>query len=311
MIFPEPVRFATDLPLPGAGRTADRWAAFAELASEDVVAVRLAEGDADARAILAELHGPAPADDELWAVWASRPPGQRLMAIYGAGGWTISGRMPYCSGATLAAKALVVADAEDGTRLFAVALSDPGAVPVEGSWPAVGMAASESLDVTFDEVAAIPVGGPEGYVHRPGFWYGGMGVAACWYGGAVGVARTLAVAAGARDVGPAALAHLGAVDVQLAAAKALLDEAAAAVDADPKDLRGTAQFRAQRLRAFMADMAADVVTRVGRALGAGPLCHDERHARRVADLSVYLRQHHAERDLEAIGRDLAKNGPAW
>jgi hypothetical protein len=32
------------------------------------------------------------------------------------------------------------------------------------------------------------------------------------------------------------------------------------------------------------------------------LCHDERHARAVADLTVYLRQHHAEADLAELGR---------
>ena len=32
-----------------------------------------------------------------------------------------------------------------------------------------------------------------------------------------------------------------------------------------------------------------------------PLTSDETHARRVADLGVYVRQHHAERDLAAIG----------
>ena len=300
-----------DLPLPGSGRTGARWHAFAALAARDVVAVRLAEGDADARAILSELEGPEPGADEQWAVWAARPPGLRLTAATEADGWALTGRMPYCSGATSASRALVVADAPDGTRLFAVSLGQDGVSPVPGTWPAVGMAGSDSLDVDFLGAEAVPVGAPGRYVERPGFWYGGMGVAACWYGGAVGIARTLADAAQQRDIGPAALAHLGAIDVELAAGQALLDEAAAGVDAAPRDPLGTAQLRAQRLRAFVADMAADVITRVGRALGAGPLCHDEAHAHRVADLSVYLRQHHAEKDLEAIGRDLAKNGTTW
>ena len=306
-----PFSLPTDLPLPGSGQTAERWRAFARLAQEDLVAVRLAEGDADARAILAELGGPLAGAPEQWAVWAARPPGQRLSAESRAGGWRITGRMPYCSGATSATHALVVADATDGTRLFAVALEQSGITPVPGTWLAVGMAASDSLDVEFHDSDAMPVGLPGQYVDRPGFWYGGMGVAACWYGGAVGVARALADAAQQRDVGPAALVHLGAIDVELAAGQALLDEAAATVDAAPSDPHGTAQLRAQRLRAFVADVAADVVTRVGRALGAGPLCHDEAHARRVADLSVYLRQHHAEKDLETIGRDIAKNGTTW
>ncbi|HEY2199001.1 MAG TPA: acyl-CoA dehydrogenase, partial [Mycobacterium sp.] len=33
----------------------------------------------------------------------------------------------------------------------------------------------------------------------------------------------------------------------------------------------------------------------------GPLCLDEQHARAVADLTVYVRQSHAERDLAALG----------
>jgi alkylation response protein AidB-like acyl-CoA dehydrogenase len=306
-----PVLFPPDLPLPGSGRTAVRWAAFAELAASDLVAVRLAEGDADARAILAELDGPTPETQHQWAVWAARPPGQRVAAEQHDDSWRLTGRMPYCSGASTVDRALVVADAADGTRLFVVAMDRPGATPVDGTWHAVGMAASDSLDVQFAEAAAIPVGGPGDYVNRPGFWYGGMGVAACWYGGAVGVARTLAAAAQQRDLGASALAHLGAVDVLLSAGRSMLDEAAAATDAAPADPQGMAQLRAQRLRAFIADSAAEVVTRVGRALGAGPLCHDGDHARRVADLSVYLRQHHAERDLESIGADLAKNGPSW
>ena len=51
--------------------------------------------------------------------------------------------------------------------------------------------------------------------------------------------------------------------------------------------------------------------RAGRALGAGPLCHDAGHSRRVADLTVYLRQHHAERNLAELGAAVAERGTAW
>ena len=44
-----------DLPLPGGGRTRERWAVLADLAGEDLSLARLAEGHADALAILAEL----------------------------------------------------------------------------------------------------------------------------------------------------------------------------------------------------------------------------------------------------------------
>ncbi len=77
------------------------------------------------------------------------------------------------------------------------------------------MAGSDTLDVGFADIPAEPVGGPGGYTDRPGFAHGGAGVAACWYGGARGVGRTLLAAAAKRDIGPHALAHLGAVDIAL------------------------------------------------------------------------------------------------
>ncbi len=39
--------------------------------------------------------------------------------------------------------------------------------------------------------------------------------------------------------------------------------------------------------------------------GPAPLTVDRSHAQRVADLQVYVRQHHAERDLARIGADIA------
>jgi hypothetical protein len=46
----------------------------------------------------------------------------------------------------------------------------------------------------------------------------------------------------------------------------------------------------------------ETIVRTGRALGPGPLVLDAEHARRVADLAIYIRQSHAERDLAALGR---------
>jgi hypothetical protein len=58
--------------------------------------------------------------------------------------------------------------------------------------------------------------------------------------------------------------------------------------------------------------ATEVADRTGRALGAGPLATDVEHGRRVADLALYLRQSHAERDLEELGRgSLDDRGFPW
>jgi hypothetical protein len=157
-----------DVPLPGSGSTRERWAAFADLAEEDLSLARLGEGHAVAVALLAELDGP-----------------------------------------------------------------------------------------------------PGGYTDRPGFSHGGAGVAACWHGGARGVAR----------------APLGAMGIAL---------------------------RSLRVRALTEAAATDVLASTGRARGAGSLGHDEAHSRAVADLTVYLRQHHAERDLARVGElVVATRGADW
>ena len=43
---------------------------------------------------------------------------------------------------------------------------------------------------------------------------------------------------------------------------------------------------------------------VDHALGPAPLTQEEPYARRVADLRVYVRQHHAERDDATLGARL-------
>ncbi len=295
---------ALDLPLPGQGRTAERWLALAELSATDLVLGRLAEAHTDAVAVLAELDGPPAVG--LWGVWAAEPPGARVEAVPDGDGWLLTGRKPWCSGARVLDAALVTAHAPDGRRLFAVDLART--TPVEGTWAAVGMAASGSLSVDLDAAPAVAVGGPRAYLDRPGFWHGGAGVAACWYGGALGAARVLLAAARQREVGPHALAHLGAVDTLVAGLRAHLLAAAAEVDADPAG--PGAQQRAGRLRAHVEAAATEVLDRVGRALGAAPLCLDPVQAQRAADLPVYLRQSHAERDLAALG-ELAVAGSTW
>ena len=298
-----------DLPLPGSGRTRERWSAFAGLAERDLSLARLAEGHADAAAILAELGGGGLAAGSRWGVWAAQPPGPGLTARRAGDGWRVDGVKQYCSGARSCTHAVITASAPDGNRLFAVSTQD--LVPIEGTWPATGMAGSDTLDVRFADVPAEPIGEVGSYTNRPGFAHGGIGVAACWYGGARAIGRTLAATAAKRDVGPHALAHLGAVDIALGTARSALDLAARDIDADPLDHKSAGPLLALRVRALVEMTATEVMYRVGRALGAGPLCHDEAHSRRVADLTVYLRQHHAERNLAELGALVAENGAAW
>ena len=91
-------------------------------------------------------------------------------------------------------------------------------------------------------------------------------------------------------------------DAALAAGDAILGAAALHIDTDPFDRTGAAQLLARRARTVVEHAAEEAITRTGRALGPGPLCQDGRHAQRVADLTIYIRQSHAERDLAELGR---------
>jgi alkylation response protein AidB-like acyl-CoA dehydrogenase len=292
-----------ELPLPASGRTAERWQRLATLAEDDVVAARIAEAHVDAVAILHELGGKPPDPGQLWGVWAAEGPDAVLKATNVKGGFTLSGTKVWCSGAGFCTHALVTARLDDGTRgLFAVTTTDPAVKALPSTWWNAGMAGSDTWSVLFTNAHAVAVGEPGEYLSRPGFWHGAIGVAACWLGGARRVADPLYRCAASKSADAYSLAHLGAVDAALAASDAILAAAAIQVDADPFDRSNTAQLLARRTRTVVEHAVDEAITRTGRALGPGPLCQDGRHAQRVADLSIYIRQSHAERDLAELGQ---------
>jgi len=312
---------AGDLPLPGRGRTPERFAALRALARWDVVVGRLVEAHADALAILADLDGagdpagpaagpavdPAAAAGQWWGVWAAEPPGAGVLAERDdEGTWTLTGVKPWCSGSGMCTHALVTAATPAGERrLFAVSLAAPGVLPAADHWHTAAMAGSGTHPVAFDQVPARAVGRPLAYLERPGFWHGAVGVAACWLGGADGVLDRLVAAGADGRLDPHGLAHLGAAAAAVHAAGAELEAAAERFDADPADTAGRVRLIALRVRAVVERAAAEVVERTGRALGPAPLAMEPAHARRVADLQLYLRQSHAERDLAELGRLVA------
>ena len=292
-----------DLPLPGSGATARRWQRLSALAQEDLVAARVAQSHIDAVAILDELGGKPVQAGQLWGVWDVEDPEATVTATPTDDGTvTLSGTKTWCAGASFCTHALVTAQGHDGAdSLFAVSLWDSTVRGLPSEWTNPGMVGSDTRAVKFSNTAAVPVGEPGQYWNRPGFWHGTIEAAACWFGGAREVARPLYEHC-ARDGADAhALAHLGAVDAALAAAEAMLSVSAAQIDADPFDRAGQGELLARRVRAVVETAVDETITRVGRALGPAPLCRSEFHARRVTDLSIYVRQSQAERDLAALG----------
>ena len=297
-------RWGRRLPTPGAGRTAHLWAALATLGAVDLTVARVVEPHLDALAILAEPRA------GTWGVWAAEGPGVRLRADPTPDGCALTGRKPWCSLAADLSHALVTAWVDDERRqLFAVDLRQSGVTPVDAPWVARGLPAVRSTPVDFDGVAATPVGDPGWYLRRDGFAWGGMGVAAIWYGAGVGIARRLWCQAAGRELDQIGQLFLGQVDAALTAASSVLLAAAEAVDAGAIDGESGA-LAALRVRQVVADAAETVLLAADHALGPAPLTAEDEHAGRVADLRVYLRQHHAERDTAALGR-LVSGASPW
>lgn len=296
----------------GAEATAvETWAVLSETAAGDVAAARVLEPHLDALGILAEaaragfaprLEAIGAGDEAGWGVFAAEAAGMRLVAEQGDEGWMLRGTKPWCSLAAYLSHALVTAwVSADERRLFAVDLRDPRVTPRPGPWHSRGLARIASAPVDFDGAPAVEVGEAGWYLSRPGFARGGIGVAACWWGAVVPLRTALLEAASTPRADQLAAVHLARADTALWASRAVLVDAARAIDGGTGEPQGVL---AARTRAIVADAAETVLRESDRALGPLPLVADEAHARRVADARIYLRQHHADRDLARLGRTL-------
>lgn len=298
------------LPLPGHGRTLERWRALARVAGCDLGLAKLYEGHTDARAILAECGAAQHAHDGIWGMWAAEPPDAKAYIVARHGERVqLQGRKAWCSGALQIDRALLTAWENDQPQLVAIELSHPSQRIQAEQWQAVGMASTASVTVEFDNSPGLAIGTPGQYLSRPGFWQGGAGIAACWYGAAEALAGYLREHCNKPRPDPHADAHLGAVDAALYGARAALRECAAWIDQHPQD---DASFEVRRTRAQIEQAVEQVIQHVGRALGATPFCRSSHFARLSADLPVYLRQSHAERDLAELGQQVTSTPTgAW
>jgi len=295
------------LVLPGDGQILLRWQALAAVAAHDLSLTKLYEGHTDALAILAEAGVTPPVADSRWGVWCAEPP-QARVEVRAAGSEgsqevKLSGIKAWCSGARVLTHAILSGWNEQGQPcLVAVDLYQPGIVISDEGWHAVGMANTMSVNVQFNEAHGIAVGSPGFYTRRPGFWHGAAGIAACWYGAAAQLVHYLREHLTARN-DPHALAHLGRADMALNLAACALRAAAQEIDAAPL---GDSYHSAMRVRLGCEWAATQVMQALGQALGAAPYCRDPWSSRMLADLPVFLRQSHAERDLAALGRFCAE-----
>ena len=251
---------------------------------------RLVEAHLDAVLILDEA-GLAPQADALYGVWASRGDVERDHDH-------ISGPKPFCSGLGVVDRALVSGtDPGGGPQLLldvAVGDQQDGVEHVHSTWATDALADTATGTCRFlAHPVDTVVGEPGWYLSRPGFWSGALRPAACWAGAALGLVDE-AVAMG-KDAGPHRLAHIGALHAAGEAMTAVLHRAA-------QHRGGPGQLEALAARHTVERQAAEVLDRIGRAFGPRPYVGDAAFAQRAADLHLYLRQDHAEGDLEAVGR---------
>ncbi|MEO6677823.1 MAG: acyl-CoA dehydrogenase family protein, partial [Pseudomonas sp.] len=160
------------LPLPGSGRTLERFQRLAEVGGHDLGLCKLYEGHTDALAIIQQLGG-SPTPASTWGMWAAEPPQAKVRLSPSGHLVLLNGRKAWCSGAAVLSHALLTAwDEQDRQQLVAVALDQPGVNVTADGWHAVGMGATGSVEVMFEGAEAQAIGNPGDYLQRPGFWQG-------------------------------------------------------------------------------------------------------------------------------------------
>lgn len=275
----------------------------------DIPGARLAEGHVDALRIL-DQAGREPVAGALYGVWASRSRGGGLTSLPGddAAHLGLTGTVPFASGAGLIGRALVTVTAEDGRSLLVDA-------PVadwpydENGWHTTAMADSRSFTVTVQDrqVSTQDQVGPAGfYLDRPAFFPGGVGVAAVWAGAAAQVAdRLVTFLEAGPEPGPVVAGHLGRIRMELvtigaaiAAAGGRLSVVLGADDPDP----GECRLLSTEVRAVVGAAVRRLLDTARAVAGPTGLAQEPGLGDAIADLDLYVRQQHADRDAESLGR---------
>jgi alkylation response protein AidB-like acyl-CoA dehydrogenase len=292
------------MPAPGQGETAARHLRLMALGREDLELARLAEAHWDAIAILGEANREYESG-AIYGVWASETPGEQLVLNPVGSSFVLSGTKRFCSGTGILTNALVIVS-EPQHFLLDIKLPPEGNGICfdETDWKTDAFDSIHTAKTTFNELPIHKdqiVGPPRWYLDRVGFWWGACGPAACWAGGGQALAD-YALRQLRQDAH--SLAHLGAMQAAVWELRSCLIQAGHNIDGNEDNTTATARILALTLRHLVEQACTDILRRFARAYGPRPLISDEKISRLYHELDLYLRQSHAERDLEALGRDL-------
>ncbi|MCL7945399.1 hypothetical protein [Marinobacter sp. ATCH36] len=290
------------VPPMGEGDSIARLRFLTLVARRDLSLARLIEGHLDATQILREAQRTADST-KLYAIWASGGPSDTTKITGEPMAGELKGSKNFCSGSDIVDHALLHVNASD--QLIELDMRSVASRErlkfEEGQWKSAAFSQTHTWTVTFDSLPitrANLVGECKWYFERPGFCLGALAPAACWAGGAMGLVdavrdRTL------KD--GHARAHLGAMVAATCSMQSMLSWGAGQVDADPGNTTGNMFPTALLVRHHIERACTEILDRFGRTLGPRPYVFETDNARRIAELTVYIRQCHAERDLEELG----------
>jgi alkylation response protein AidB-like acyl-CoA dehydrogenase len=177
--------------------------------------------------------------------------------------------------------------------------------PVDDSaWQTGAMRLSHSHTIHLDHDvpgdATTQVGGEGFYLGRPGFFPGGVGVAAVWVGGAARIADLVRQHVGQSAPSPAVQLRLGHLRTELVAAAGAVTAAASRLD-----MGGLAAAELQPLatetRAVVGASVRRLLEQARSVAGPAGLAFDGPLTRAVDDLDLYVRQQSTDGDALFLG----------
>lgn len=278
------------------------------LGRTDIPLARLVEGHVDASRIasqgLATLR-----ENAIYGVWASRSGATGLQAEVQDDDLVLTGVLKFASGAGVIDRALVpVWTSDEHHLLLDLAVGD---LPVDRSgWQTSAMTVSNSHTVPVAGIRvsrADVIGDDDFYLDRPGFFPGGIGVAAAWAGGISRVLDTLLTWLGDQSSAATDL-RLGRLSTHRQLALASVREAGRRLDAvlvgSGSPARVDLQELATVVRAGVAHAVHAGLAEARTIAGPAGLAHDAPLTHAIADLDLYVRQQNADADAAFLGARL-------
>lgn len=288
------------LPVLDENNYAARLNQLFEVGRTDLTLAKIAEAHWDALAILAEAKKQVD-EKAIYAVWASEIPDKPLnIEKNNDNEYLLTGTKMFCSGAGIVDKALITA----GEFLIDLNVtSNPTIEVTNENWYTLAFKETKTSTVHFNQTPfhhGDIIGFSNWYTTRKGFWPGALGPAACWGGGAAGLVD-YAMRSNRSDAHT--MAHLAAMNSNIWTMGSILRTAGDSIDASCSPNTVTEmQILALQSRHIIEQLCTDTLRRFARAYGPFPLACDASISRRYQELDLFLRQNHAERDLDILGR---------